>query len=111
MARYSYVILSRATPGQEQEFDRWYDEEHLGDVRRVPGVLDAQRFHVHWQDAENFEAPAWRSLAIYQIEAEDPMETVAAISAMAKTGAMQLSESLTRDGMLRLIVKPTGTEA
>ncbi len=36
--------MSNATPGMEEEFERWYGQEHLPHVLRVPGVLAGQRF-------------------------------------------------------------------
>ena len=36
MKRFAYVIFSRPTSGQEQEYNRWYTDQHLGDVLRVP---------------------------------------------------------------------------
>ena len=31
-------------PAHEAEFNRWYDEEHIGRLRAVPGFLDAGRY-------------------------------------------------------------------
>lgn len=44
MARYSYVVLTRAVAGRETEFKRWYDEQHLADVQRVKSIISARRF-------------------------------------------------------------------
>jgi hypothetical protein len=56
MARYNYLVISNARAGRESEFDRWYTEQHLHDVLRVPGFIAAQRFEVA-QDAQGFPGP------------------------------------------------------
>jgi len=44
MVKFTYLVLTNAVPGREEEFNRWYTEQHLPDVLRVPGVVSAQRF-------------------------------------------------------------------
>lgn len=46
MKKYAWAILTNAEPGLEEEFNKWYNEVHAGDVLRVPGVLSIQRFHL-----------------------------------------------------------------
>ena len=107
MARFHHLVLLRAVEGREAEFDEWYDTRHLADVAKIEGVVSARRFNVDWQKARDFEAPAWRSLAIYEIEADDPHVVLAAISAASDTEAMPLSDAMTKDGMLRLLATAT----
>jgi epsilon-lactone hydrolase len=107
VARYSYVVLTRAVPGREAEFDRWYDERHLADVLRIPGIISARRFNLVYQKTTNLEAPPWRSLAIYEIEADDPQAVMNAISSVSGTEVMPLTEALNKDGMIQLIAEPS----
>jgi hypothetical protein len=106
MARYSYVVLTRAKPGTEPEFDRWYDEQHLDDVLRVPGVVSVQRFNLVLQKSGTLDVPRWRSLAIYEIDADDPQVVLKAISTAADTELMPLSDALNRDGTLQVVGEP-----
>ena len=46
MAHYVWMVLTNATPGTDAAFNRWYQQEHIPDLLRVPGVLSAQRFKV-----------------------------------------------------------------
>jgi len=39
-----FVAIGDVRAGHEEEFNRWYDEEHLPMLARVPGVLRARRF-------------------------------------------------------------------
>jgi len=35
MGKYILLVQSNATDGKEEEFNKWYDEIHLGEVLRV----------------------------------------------------------------------------
>jgi hypothetical protein len=90
MKRYAYVIFSRPVQGQEAEYNRWYTEQHVGDVLRVPGVLAAQRFKVA-QSGGDAPVPY---LAVYDIESDDVQQTLAQIAARADTPDMPISPAL-----------------
>jgi hypothetical protein len=109
MGCYSYVVLARAQQGREAEFDRWYDERHLDDVTRIPGVVAARRFKVIHQQVTNLNAPQWHSLAIYEIEADDPQSVLSAISAASGTEIMPITDALNRDGLLQVIGEPVSS--
>jgi len=38
-----YVVRTDATPGWDEELQRWYDQEHLAGLAAVPGNVHAQR--------------------------------------------------------------------
>jgi hypothetical protein len=44
MAYAQFVAIGDAPPEHEDEFNRWYDEEHIPLLSCVPGVLRARRF-------------------------------------------------------------------
>src|SRR5258706_13453663 len=44
LERHIFVVQTSAVPGREDEFNRWYDDEHLAQVLEVPGFVAAQRF-------------------------------------------------------------------
>jgi hypothetical protein len=109
MARYQYVVLTHALPGREQDFDTWYDTQHLADVQKVPGVIGARRFDVALQKVYDLDAPQYRSLAIYEVETDDPAGFLASISALAGTEAMPVSAALDRAGMIQILaLQPSG---
>jgi antibiotic biosynthesis monooxygenase (ABM) superfamily enzyme len=58
-----YVATTSVEPAWEEEFNRWYDEEHLPNLLRVPGYLSAQRYVAVEGD------PAY--LAFYEIDSID----------------------------------------
>lgn len=104
MPRHHYVILSQAEPGREAEFDQWYDTQHLSDVCKVDGVVSARRFIIDVQKVTELDgAPRWTSLAIYEIESDDPTGVMNAISEVAGSDAMPLSDALSQTGMIQLL--------
>jgi hypothetical protein len=44
MSHAQFVAIGDSPPEHEDEFNRWYDEEHIPMLSRVPGVLRARRF-------------------------------------------------------------------
>ena len=59
-----FLVFSNPVAGRDDEYNTWYDEVHLGDVRRVPGVVDAKRYELVPTGGEGAPAPAhrtWRS--------------------------------------------------
>jgi len=106
MARFQYVILSRAEAGREAEFAAWYDGVHLADVARVEGVVSARRYPIRWISAETVDAPPWRSLAIYEIESDDPDTVIARIAEASGSIAMPISEALSMDGLVQILTGP-----
>ncbi len=93
MAKHILVVLSNAQDGQDEAFNRWYTETHLGDVLKIPGYAAAQRFRLSDTQLRPDGAP-YRYLAIYEVEAGDP---AAAARALTDAGAeMVIDPSLDR---------------
>jgi hypothetical protein len=69
MTKQILVVVSNPTPGHEDEYNRWYSEQHLADVLRVPGFVAAQRFKLTMDSANSLPGPY---LAIYEMESDDP---------------------------------------
>src|SRR5215211_7056679 len=55
------------------DFNRWYDEEHLGDLVAVPGILGARRLErvATWKPAA---ASGFRYLTLYQLTSDEALE-------------------------------------
>jgi hypothetical protein len=74
--------------GREDDFNAWYDETHVADVLKVPGIVSAQRYAL---------APGARSthryLAVYEIEG-DPMAAAKALFAGLKSGEVPMSDCI-----------------
>lgn len=93
MTRYNLLVLSNATEGMEEEFNRWYSEQHLGDVLKVPGFRCAQRFALNAGEQGAALQP-WRYAAIYEFESEDPNLQFGELMVRAGSPVMPLSPAL-----------------
>lgn len=61
------IVRSQVVPAREDEYNRWYNEVHLRDMRNVPGVLSARRY-VALLDEPKYAA-------VYELESEDVLTT------------------------------------
>lgn len=105
MARYKWLVFTNSAPGREEAFNRWYDEVHIGDLLRVPGIVGARRAELTDEQLsmetgdpklcgpEQIGA-RHRYLAVYDIEADDPMTVLEEIKGRANTPAMPISPDL-----------------
>jgi hypothetical protein len=91
MAEYKFVVFSKPSEGKEDEYNRWYDEEHVRDVVAIPGFTSAKRFR---RVPTEGEQPAWGYLAIYDIETDDIDTAMNALMTRAGTEGMPISEAL-----------------
>lgn len=68
-----HLVFSEIPPEKEEDFNRWYDEEHVRDILALPGVLDAARYVAviggpkyltcyELERPEVMESPAYRKL-------------------------------------------------
>jgi len=57
------VVVVDVLPEHEDEFNRWYDEEHIPQKRATPGFRSARRFVSH-------DHPG-RYLAVYEVDDAD----------------------------------------
>jgi hypothetical protein len=67
MANGLLLFMTDIDPTLEVEFNRWYEEEHLGERMAIPGFITARRF----QAMEG--SPKY--LAIYDLESPDVLQS------------------------------------
>ena len=114
MARYQFVVSSNPVDGQEDEYNHWYDEQHLKDVLAVDGVVAAQRFkaaeltptthgYMAVYDPETDDLP--RSMAHLGLEGQDPRH--ADERSVQTTGSQRQGDALRRGLGLASSAEPT----
>jgi hypothetical protein len=71
MAKYLLLALNGPTAGEgdEQAYNRWYDETHLPGFKTIEGIRSARRYKVIRGKLPGMEA--WPYLAVYEIETDD----------------------------------------
>jgi hypothetical protein len=97
------MILSQAKPGQEAAFIRWYKDQHLVDVARLPGVVSARLFQPDLQKVYDVEVPTYTLMTMYELETDDPAAAMEAIKALAGTDRMPMTDALDKTGMIQVI--------
>jgi len=94
MTRHVLVVLSNAAAGCDEDFNDWYDHQHLPDVLSVEGFVAAQRFRLSDEQLRPDEPLPHRYLAVYEIEAPDLAVPLRQLLASVMGGTIRLSETL-----------------
>ena len=63
--KHILVVFTECMPGEEVEYNRWYNETHVADVLSVNGIEAVQRFRLTEMEPE--QTSPHRFLGIYEI--------------------------------------------
>jgi hypothetical protein len=90
-----YLVFSNPVEGREDEYNEWYDEVHLADVQRIPGVVAASRYEYVPTQFPDMTAPPTEQLylAVYELDG-DPDEVLTELRARAGGPEMRMSKAL-----------------
>ena len=111
MPVFHYVVLTQAVPGRLEEFEEWYDKQHLRDVVAVPGVRSAKRYRLINKITDDVEPPPFDSLAIYEIDADDPVEATRVFTRMARTPSMPVRAISSNPASIQLSLRTSPVRA
>ena len=106
MQRHSLLVLTTPFEGSDEEFNRWYDEQHMGDVLAIPGFLSARRYRIVESRYQGEALLRWRYLAIYEIECDDLSQALDEIRKRSRTEAMPISGTLDMSQVATLVMQP-----
>lgn len=71
------LVMTEIDPDHEDDWNRWYDEEHIPQRLQFPGFLAARRFKLQpldWPGARHISVQQGRTyLAIYELEGLEAM--------------------------------------
>lgn len=88
-----YLVFSNPVSADRvDEFNRWYDEQHIPDVLSVPGMVSAQRLTYHEMSAA-MGAPPARFGVIYEMDG-DPEDVMGTIRERVASGQIVMSDVL-----------------
>jgi hypothetical protein len=90
--KVTWIVLTTPLEGSEDEYNRWYSDQHLADVLRIPGFISAQRFKA----VANFRSghPKWQYLALYEAETDDPDALLESVRVKVGTPEMPVITAL-----------------
>ena len=91
MGRHLMVVYTNPVEGEEDEYNKWYDETHLPDIVDVPGVVSGRRLKLA-PVAGTGDGATHQYLALYEIDG-DPAAVMAEIGARVGSGQMVLSSA------------------
>ncbi|GGN23002.1 DUF4286 family protein [Streptomyces fuscichromogenes] len=92
--RHLFVVLSNSAPGQDDEFNRWYDNTHIPQVLKIPGWNSVQRYRLHPARLNDQVAPGpHQYMALWDIEG-DPAAAFAAHDEFAGRGEIDFTSAI-----------------
>jgi hypothetical protein len=71
-----FFALTNVLDDEQEEFNRWYNEEHVPDVLKVPGFVAARRYRRNTAQRtagpmwEEQQAPPFEYMCVYEIEGD-----------------------------------------
>lgn len=107
-ARARFVVLSNPAAGRAEELRAWYDEVHLPDARRIPGVAVARRYET--LAVEGLPPATHAFMAVYELDG-DPVAVVAEFDRRIAEGVMAMTDALDASSMHFAVWAPQGQTA
>jgi hypothetical protein len=87
------------SPEREDEYNRWYVEEHFPDILAVAGFDKARRYALSpVRPMADTEPSPYGYLAIYEVEADDLAQAGRDLQAALDSGAIPISEDFDLGG-------------
>jgi hypothetical protein len=105
---YHYLVFSNPTEGQESEYDRWYDAQHVPDVLSVPGFVSAERFRLNdVQMYPGVKVAMPRYLVSYIIRTSDIDAVMKEVMRRLQAGETVISPSFDKKTSLAYVYRAT----
>jgi hypothetical protein len=103
MRKFTWIVLTNCDPMHEDEYNRWYDDIHIPDLLRIPGIVGASRSRL--ADVQMPMAPdnslmlsdsktvatKYRYMACYYIETDDVAAVLNEVTVRSNTPDMIIS--------------------
>jgi hypothetical protein len=105
MAKYTFVVLTNPVSGKEEEYNKWYNGQHIPDILNIPGFVGAQRFIL--ADHQMGGAPAkHKYLALYEIETDDLAATINELRKRQGTPEIVSSDAIDTKDVVAVYFEP-----
>lgn len=82
------LVSSRALPGREDDYRKWYVQRHIREVLAIPGFLSGKFFRCVGPDGQ----PTGEFNGLYEVDSEDAPAILGAL--MSRSGEMNLSDAI-----------------
>src|SRR5262245_16345724 len=101
MARHIVLVQANALPGQEEGFNKWYDE-HLYEVLKTPGYVSGQRFVASLPEHPHEH----KYIVLFEIETDDIGKVLASLLAPDNLAKMKTPVGLDPSSVRLTAYKP-----
>jgi hypothetical protein len=105
MSKHILVVLSNATEGNDEQFNKWYTNTHLHDVIKINGYVAAQRFKLSDTQLGGATGQPYGYLALYDVETDD-LEAAANALTSTDPADMYIDPALDRDRTVAWLYTP-----
>ena len=101
MERHLMVVMTNPVEGREDEYNTWYDDRHLADVLKIPGIVSAERLEL--SPVQRMDPPhPYGYLALYWIETDNLQGVVDELRTRVGTELMPASDALAAERQVYL---------
>jgi hypothetical protein len=104
---YYFFVFSNPVVGHEDEYNKWYNEQHAADVVAVPGFVTAQRFvknELPLYRMVDLQVPKY--LIIYKIVTDDVEAVFGEVNRRLKTGETVISPTFDTSTSVSYVYRP-----
>lgn len=104
---YYFFVFSNPTPSHEDEYNKWYNEQHAQDVVAIPGFVTAQRFvknDLPLYRMVDLQVPKY--LIVYKIVTDDVEAVFKEVSRRLDSGETVISPTFDRKTSVSYVYKP-----
>jgi len=104
---YYFFVFSNPVAGHEDEYNKWYNEQHAQDVVSIPGFVTAQRFvktDLPLYRMVDLQVPKY--LIVYKIVTDNVEAVFDEVSRRLKTGETYMSPAYDQKTSVSYVYKP-----
>lgn len=92
MTKFLFVVFTEPKEGRDDEYNDWYDQQHLLDTLAIDGITAARRYTLAEMQPPQSGHP--RYLALYEIDVDDINKVPKAIARARANGLMPISDAM-----------------
>ncbi len=92
-----FVQSQAASPEQEAEYHKWYDEKHVPQLCDIPGFVSARRLDLVGGGPRPADPSAPKHAVIFEIEADDLDAIFAEMGKRIGDGRVELTDAVATD--------------
>lgn len=103
-ANYLWLVGTDPVEGREAEYNDWYDNEHIEQLLRVPGVHSAARYEHVKTGGDRTGLPAY--IAVYEVDDADTV--IPEIRRRMKSGEIGNSDAVDPSTSVQAVFRRRG---